>query len=162
MNMSRTLFPFVVVVILIAMSAPAAATWSVVGVDPESGQVGVAVASCVPVRALDTSNGFELVALAPGKGAGISQALYNDNVPPEIERLLAQNVSAPDIIAALTGPDFDSNAEDRLHAVVLLSGQSEGFTGADNSDVALDAQGVNVSAQGNISPRMGRLTLALG
>ncbi len=46
----------------------AEATWSIVGVDPETGEVGVAVASCV---------GFEVTivpVLVPGVGAAASQA----------------------------------------------------------------------------------------
>ena len=46
-------------------------TWSVVGVDPKTGDVGVAVASCVP------SFGDAVAALVPGKGAAATQAGFD-------------------------------------------------------------------------------------
>ena len=46
-------------------------TWSVVGVDPETGDVGVAVASCVP------RHGDAVAALVPGKGAAATQAGFD-------------------------------------------------------------------------------------
>ncbi|WOF72940.1 DUF1028 domain-containing protein [Parvibaculaceae bacterium PLY_AMNH_Bact1] len=48
-------------------SSPALATWSIVAVDPETGEVGIAAASC--------STGVRLIAgLVPGKGAVAAQA----------------------------------------------------------------------------------------
>ena len=46
-------------------------TWSVVAVDPLSGDVGVASASCVP------SFADALAALVPGKGAAATQASFD-------------------------------------------------------------------------------------
>jgi uncharacterized Ntn-hydrolase superfamily protein len=49
------------------ISSPALATWSIVAVDPETGEVGIAAASC--------STGVRLIAgLVPGKGAVAAQA----------------------------------------------------------------------------------------
>lgn len=139
-----------VVALVVLTTAPAGATWSVVGVDPETGEVGVAVASCVELGALDFDDGFELVALSPGNGAGVSQALFNVDSRVEIQRLLDSGASADEIIAFASDLDFDSDAEQRQHGVVLLTGEAAGFTGDGNNDVALDVQGMNVSAQGNI------------
>src|SRR3954466_10645243 len=47
-------------------------TWSVVGVDPKTGDVGVAMASCVPNTLADA-----LAALVPGKGAASTQAAFD-------------------------------------------------------------------------------------
>src|SRR5688500_7689422 len=44
-------------------------TWSVVAADPATGDVGVAMASCVPGTLADA-----LAALVPGKGAAATQA----------------------------------------------------------------------------------------
>ena len=46
-------------------------TWSIVAVDPETGDVGVAVSSCV------ASFGDAVAALVPGKGAAATQAGFN-------------------------------------------------------------------------------------
>lgn len=148
---SRWLVGAVIAAFVLLAAAPADATWSVVGVDPDSGEVGVAVASCVELGALDFEDGFELIALSPGVGAGVTQAHFNPLARNAIHRLLDAGVGADEIIEAVSGDvEFDSNAQDRQHGVVLLSGEAAGFTGERNSGVALDVQGVNVSGQGNI------------
>lgn len=136
--------------LLLVTALPAGATWSIVGVDPDTGQVGVAVASCVPLNRLDTSDGFDLIALAPGQGAGISQALYNPAARVEIERLLIEGEDPDAVLAAVTNTSFDAKATDRQHGVVVIGDTAAGYTGANNSPVALDRQQTNVSVQGNI------------
>ncbi len=130
-------------------AAPAAATWSIVGVDSESGDVGVAIASCVPSFAL--GDPVELMALVPGVGAGVSQADANRDVPGVMAQHLAEGDSALQIITAVTDPVFDDRANDRQHAVVRLDGgEASAFTGSATLAVALDRQATGVSAQGNI------------
>ena len=46
-------------------------TWSIVALDPETGEVGIAGASCVPVR-IDA-----IAALVPGRGAATAQGAFN-------------------------------------------------------------------------------------
>ena len=150
LRMKPAVGALVVALAVLGLAIPASATWSIVGVDPGTGQVGVAVASCVPISALDTDGRFELIALVADKGAGISQAAFNDDVPVEMERLLAEGSSATEIIAAVTDPAFDDQPQDRQHGVVLLNGETAGFTGIENSDFAGDFQGTDVSVQGNI------------
>lgn len=136
---------------LVASATPAAATWSIVGVDPETGEVGVAIASCVSSLFLgDLESPLEPVVLVPGVGAGVSQAALNSDAPPRIAELLAGGTEPDGVMQALVDPAFDSNSEDRQHAAVTLAGEVAGFTGAANSAVALNAMGENVSAQGNI------------
>ena len=56
--------------VLAALCAPgsASATWSIVAVDPETREVGIAVASCI--------GGVEVTAgIAPGKGVVTAQAM---------------------------------------------------------------------------------------
>lgn len=52
----------------------ASATWSIVGVDPETGEVGVAIASCTDYEALGIRQAevVPAITLVPGMGAGIS------------------------------------------------------------------------------------------
>lgn len=133
------------------MAAPAAgATWSIVGVDPAAGQVGVAVASCVPLSVLDTSDGFDLIVLVPGVGAAISQAEYLPRARDELERQLIAGSSAAEAIAAVSDTSFDRSAARRQHGVVTLDGTSVGVTGAANLAIAADRQEANVTVQGNL------------
>ena len=144
-------FVVTVLVAVLGLAAPAAATWSIVGVDPETDEVGVAIASCVPgilLGALDAP--LEPVVLVPGVGAGVSQAALNGDVPPELRRLIAAGAGADDAIASVTADAFDHRSDERQHAVVLLDGSTAGFTGTANEQVALDRGGAFVHAQGNI------------
>lgn len=149
--MKNILCSLVGAALLVAVSSlPAEATWSIVGVDPETGEVGVAVASCVELGALSLEEGFDLVALSPGHGAGISQAAYSPEARTEIQRLLGLGLSAEAVVAGVSNAAFDDAFELRQHGVVVIDDGASGFTGDDNGAVARDAQGPNVSAQGNL------------
>ena len=122
----------------------AEATWSIVGVDPETGEVGVAVASCV---------GFEVTSvpvLVPGLGAAASQA---DISRPSGDRLvdaLQSGASAQGVIDAVVAAE--DRPDDRQFGVVVIGGGAAGWSGADNLAAATDrrvADGTG-SAQGNI------------
>lgn len=137
---------------LIAITAaPAAATWSIVGVDPDTGEVGVAIASCVPAAALgDLENPLEPVVLVPGTAAAVTQAALNSEAPQLLSDVLNAQATAEQAIAAVTDTAFDDMPNDRQHAVVTIDGTAAAFTGSKNQATALDQQAPNVSAQGNI------------
>lgn len=72
--MRRVVSTSIIVTLLVLLlgAGTAGATWSIVGVDPDTGEVGVVVASCV---------GFEVTVvpiLVPGVGAGAPQALISE------------------------------------------------------------------------------------
>ena len=128
------------------LTAPAWATWSVDGVDPETGEVGVAVASCVP---FDVAR---VAVVVPGKGAGSSQAKLNTASGVPMAEAIASADSPEAVIGAVTSPTFDPDAASRQFGVVLLGKGGDGFSGAKNEAVSLDrrnSQGT-VSVQGNI------------
>ncbi len=138
---------------LLVLANPAGATWSVVGVDPETGEVGVAIASCVPVSAVDEGKLSEplfLVALVPGVGAGVSQANVNVEAPPQMATLLELGKTADEVIAGVSDKSFDDRPQARQHGVVRLDGNASGFTGTENDAFAGDIQDANVTVQGNI------------
>lgn len=140
----------------IALAAPAQATWSIVVADEETGQVGAAIASCVdiaPAESFAWPDGSLIpLAVVPGVGAGISQAALNVAAPDVIRESLTNGSTADEIIAALTDPAFDPDAETRQHAVVTLAAPEEAvaFTGSEDEPWAGSAQGPGISAQGNI------------
>ena len=127
------------------LGTPAAqATWSVAAVDEETGEVGVAVASCV---------GFEVSVvpvLVPDVGAAASQASISELSGARLVEGLEGGASASEVVEAVVAAD--DAPEDRQFGVVVLGGGGDGWTGADTFDVALDRRGVGevVSAQGNI------------
>lgn len=89
-------------------------TWSVVGVDPETGDVGVAVASCVP------RHGDAVAALVPGKGAAATQAGFDVRNRNRVFELLKEGLNAEQIILRITDPEWDDEVERRQYGVVTM------------------------------------------
>lgn len=135
----------VVAAVGLTVGASAAhATWSVAAVDEETGEVGVAVASCV---------GFEVTVvpvLVPGIGAAASQASISNLSGQRLVESMSGGATAEQAVQAVVAAD--DAAEDRQFGVVVLGGGGAGWTGSDTLDVALDLRGQNgtVSTQGNI------------
>ena len=102
-------------------------TWSVVGVDPKTGDVGVAMASCVPNTLADA-----LAALVPGKGAAATQAAFDVDNRNKVFAALKEGVPAPEIIRRVADSTTDTRLGSRQYGVVTMSGgqvQTAGFTG---------------------------------
>jgi uncharacterized Ntn-hydrolase superfamily protein len=89
-------------------------TWSVVGVDPANGDVGVAVASCVP------SYGDAVAALVPGKGAAATQAAFDVRNRNRVFESIQEGATAEEVILRVTDPAWDSELHRRQYGVVTL------------------------------------------
>lgn len=89
-------------------------TWSIVGVDPKSGDVGVAVASCVP------SFGDAVAALVPGKGAAATQAGFDVKNRNKVFEAIKQGLTAEEVIAQVTDPKWDSQTDRRQYGVLTM------------------------------------------
>jgi uncharacterized Ntn-hydrolase superfamily protein len=100
-------------------------TWSVVGVDPKTGDVGVAVSSCVP------SFGDAVAALVPGKGAAATQAGFDVRNRNKVFEALKQGLTAEQVIAQVTDPAWDKDTDRRQYGVVTMHNgfvRTAGFT----------------------------------
>lgn len=133
----------------LAFTAPVWATYSIVAVDRQTGQVGGAATTCI--AGASVSRVYQGV---PGVGAVHAQANTNISGRQYAARLLQQGYSADVIIQALRSSNFDAIASTRQYGVVTLDGSSAGFTGANNGFYANDIQGevgpYLYSIQGNI------------
>ncbi len=89
-------------------------TWSVAAIDPETGDGGVAAASCVP------SYADALAALVPGKGAAATQAGFDIGNRNVVYRGLREGLTAEEIIERVTDPTVDSLTDRRQYGVVTL------------------------------------------
>ena len=128
----------------LAGAGSAQATWSIVGVDEATGEVGVAVASCV---------GFEVTVvsvLVPGIGAAASQADISGESGERIVAAMEPGASAQDVIDATVAAD--DQPDDRQFGAVVIGGGGAGWSGADTFDVAIDQRNPDstAAAQGNI------------
>lgn len=145
--MLRSLVPvlFPLLGAFLAMTAFAAepiATFSIVGFDPETGELGVAV----------QSRFFAVGAVVPwaraGVGAIATQAFGNTTYGPRGLALLEGGVPVRDVVKDLTS--MDSDRERRQLGIVDAQGNSMGFTGSECQAWAGHEFGENFSAQGNI------------
>ena len=78
-------------------------TWSVVAVDPETGDVGMAVSSCVPTF------GDAVGALVPGKGAAATQAGFDIDNRNRVFEAIKEGLTAEEVIARVTDPEWDND-----------------------------------------------------
>ena len=96
-------------------------TWSIVGIDPKTGDVGVAVASCV------TRQGDAVAALVPGKGAAATQAGFDIKNRNKVFEAIKQGLTAEEVIAQVTDRKWDSETDRRQYGVLTMH---EGFVRA--------------------------------
>jgi uncharacterized Ntn-hydrolase superfamily protein len=147
------------VMMLAALPAPAAATWSVIAVDARTGRVVIASATCVPqarLRDFPARGLMDIQAIVvPGVGVAAAQA--------GVDRTRANQTLIYEELKAGTDPRFilemlreDPAIERRQFGIVDLQGRSMGFSGSDNGAASLSRQGrvpgtdIYYSVQGNI------------
>ena len=133
-------------------------TWSIVGVDPETGDVGMAVASCVG------RFGDAVGALVPGLGAAATQAGFNIDNRNRVFEAIKEGLTAEEVIARVTDPELDSETDRRQYGVVTMNDgfvHTAGFTTPLRQGMITDEEGVTryagvmadpgrgVSSQGN-------------
>ena len=113
-------------------------TWSVAAIDPVTGDVGVASASCVP------SFADALAALVPGKGAGATQASFDVGNRNVVYQAIQEGLTAEQVIARVTDPANDQNTDRRQYGVVTLNQgvvQVAGFTAPPRQGTTTPADG---------------------
>ena len=150
-------------------------TWSIVAVDPDSDEVGVALATCVALEfslAQSTAEGsgndaertmyqvysgnplfgnIEVARLLPVHGAIVAQSAadgWNSNRIDDAATALVAGDSPQDVIAA--AGSGDSAFQTRQYGVVTLTHGEANFTGAESEYWAGGVSAPSVSAQGNI------------
>ena len=102
-------------------------TWSVVGVDPKTGDVGVAMASCVANTLADA-----LASLVPGKGAAATQAGFDVGNRNRVFEALKSGANAAEVIKRAADSTVDKNLNGRQYGVLTMSNgrvEAAGFTG---------------------------------
>lgn len=91
---------------LLGLPRPAAATWSIIAVDPETGLVGAAMASCISAGVLgDPDEALVPVVLIPGRAAAVTQGTIDPEAPPRMRAALANGAEAEEAILLLSADD---------------------------------------------------------
>lgn len=127
-------------------TAHAQDTFSIVAVDPATGEVGSAGASCVPFDVAIISD------LHPGVGAINTQAHYIASNQAYASSLMDQGLSPDSIIAMLELNDVNQTPAYRQYGVVALAGggSAAAFTGEYTDDWRGHRVGATYAVQGNI------------
>ena len=144
--------------LIVGLSVQAQDTFSIIALDPETGDIGSAGASCIN---LNNSNWDQWITdIIPGRGGVNSQAyvcIPNVNLENAMDRM-ATGDSPQEIIDWLMLNDAcgsqNFNPEYRQYGIVDFdlagNSRSAGFTGSLTDDYKEDRQGLTYSIQGNI------------
>lgn len=149
--MARTALTVVVLAVVLSVAGPASATWSIVGVDEETGQVGVAMAGCSSVVALgEPDEVLTPIVVVPGHGAAVAQGIVDPALVERMRELLsAGEGSAAEVVEGALVADDDELRAVRQYAVVLLDGSdAAGFNGELTEAVSDVRSQSQASAQG--------------
>lgn len=149
----RLLSPRLVALSLLAIAAPlsvAHATWSVVAVDPTSGEVGAAGASCYP----DTAT---IAGIVPGKGVVVAQGLTSYPGRDFARRMLQEGSPAGAVVDMVRSSKADKSffvvRQFRQYGVASLhAGEASvaSSTGMFTRGARGSREAAGVSVQGNI------------
>ncbi|MES2523405.1 MAG: DUF1028 domain-containing protein [Gemmatimonadota bacterium] len=128
---------------------PPVATFSILGYDPATGEVGGAVQS----RVFSVGNG--VLWAEAGVGVAATQAVVDVSYGPQALELLRKGVRPADVVKQVWERDPDPRPGDwtkqgRQFAVMDAQGNVAAYTGPKASTWAGDKQGKFCSAQGNI------------
>jgi uncharacterized Ntn-hydrolase superfamily protein len=117
-------------------------TFSIVGFDPDNGDLGVAVASKFPCV------GAVVPWARAGVGAVATQAWANTDLGPDGLRLMAGGMPASSALDAVL--EGDDGRDERQAGLVDANGGAATFTGSGCVDWAGGVSGEHFAAQGNI------------
>jgi uncharacterized Ntn-hydrolase superfamily protein len=135
---------FVVCQAGVSQSLPPVSTFSIVAIDPQTGEMGVAVASRY----------FSVGSVVPWAmadvGAVATQANVNVGYGQQALDLLRQGMTAQQVLKKILADDKFEGKDGRQVAIVDAKGNVAAYTGPNAPKWAGDRQGKTWSAQGNI------------
>lgn len=122
----------------------ARATWSVATVNPRTGTIAVAAASC-------SGNVYGIQTVIPGKGAVIVQAQSNSDARQAAVKMLREGVPLDEILGKISDPASGYAPEQQQYA--LLSSNADArprtYTGAEVPDAKGSIGSDHISVQAN-------------
>jgi uncharacterized Ntn-hydrolase superfamily protein len=128
-------------------------TFSIVAMDPITGEVGSAGASCVDLDANNLPTDDFLGELFPGLGAINSQAYYIPANQANARARMNEGYTPSEIIEWLINNDVQNQPQFRQYGIVGKVGENietAAYTGVATDDYKNDITGPNYSIQGNI------------
>jgi uncharacterized Ntn-hydrolase superfamily protein len=130
-------------------------TFSIVAVDPVTGEIGSAGATCLDIDDLNGEEGALVISdIILGVGGIHTQSFFTFEIQAQARARMEAGDSPQEILAWLM--DNDSQHQTRQYGIVDLIGgpggtpRAVGFTGTSNGSVANHIVGPNYAIQGNI------------
>ncbi len=148
----KKIYLFVLVSVLLCKNLKSQDTFSILGFDSITGEVGGAGASCVNLFGTGFSNDF-IIDLFPGIGAIASQASYVSTNQSNARNRMIFGDSPSQIISWLQSNDVASNPSIRQYGVARMDAgfpKVAAFTGTNCMNYKNHIVGPNYSIQGNI------------
>ena len=139
--------------LLCSLSAMGQHTFSIVAVDPSTGEIGSAGATCLDSIELNGEEGALVISdIILGKGAIHTQAAWDPvNQNAARDRMLNHNETPQQIINWLIANDPASGSiNSRQYNIVAINGTSAGYTGSSASNQKGHRVGTNYAIAGNI------------
>lgn len=147
----RSVLVVAVSVVLVGIAAlPASATWSIIAVDPKSGEVGAAMAACSPVSALGEPDEVPApLILAPGRGVAVAQGSVD---PVDLDQLRTAlgdpDAGDADAVIVAVVADNDPDLQPVRQYAVVVDGSVASVDGLETEPIASAVTGPQVAAQG--------------
>ena len=131
------------IIALALLCANAHATWSIIAVDQETGEIGIAGASC-------TFDVQGIASIVPGKGAIVVQAASNYFARMTGVDAMEEDASASQVLAAMKDEKFEP--ERQQYGVITLSnsGSPLVYSGSQINDWSGSRQDSDFAVLGNI------------
>ncbi|MCA9756457.1 MAG: DUF1028 domain-containing protein [Candidatus Eisenbacteria bacterium] len=144
-SLSTLTFLSTLLFFLTFLPAVASATFSICAVDPGTGEVGSAGASCI-------AGAIILSDVHPGVGVVHTQAYWNAQNQAYARQLMDEGFSPQEIVDMVVSNDAQGNPTIRQYGVVDLvdGGRSAGYTGVNTTDWKGHITGPVYAIQGNI------------
>lgn len=138
------------VAVLVAAATPAGATWSIIAVDPGTGEVGAAMAACSPIAALGEPDEVPApLVLVPGRGVAVAQGSVDPTDLDQLRAVLAESATTDADAALVTvAADNDADLQSVRQYAVVIDGSVASFAGPQAQPVAAIMTGPDVSVQG--------------
>lgn len=140
-----------VAIALVAMTAvPASATWSVIAIDSETGEVGAAMAACSPIAALGEPDEVPApLVLVPGRGVAVAQGSVDPDDLDQLRAALTEPGTADaDAVIVAVAADNDPDLQPVRQYAVVVDDSVASFDGLETRPVAAVETAPDVAAQG--------------
>ncbi len=130
--------------VLLIITVNSFATWSIIIVDPVTGEIGIAAASC-------SYSVYGIGGIVPGKGAIVAQAMSNMKAKTKGMEMIKSGSSPEEILYVIIDPAFDPISSRQQYGIVSINhiDKPVTFSGGSTHPARGSYTADGISVQGN-------------